>query len=101
MAMLGLLELMASQGVNESDMYKAALAVNEYWFPDMYATISQFMSERGMDWKSADPKAVLGANFSSGQGFQAVSQELSKIQAERSGIPQGGSSGNQGGSCGV
>src|SRR3989344_7376730 len=36
MAMLGLLELMASQGVSEEDMWKAALAVNSYWFPDTY-----------------------------------------------------------------
>ncbi|MEK7125951.1 MAG: hypothetical protein AAB835_00485, partial [Patescibacteria group bacterium] len=34
MAMLGLLELMASQGVGEQDMYKTALAVNSYWFPE-------------------------------------------------------------------
>ena len=33
MAMLGLLELMASQGVGEQDMKKTALTVNSYWFP--------------------------------------------------------------------
>ena len=33
MAMLGLLELMASQGVSEQDMYKVALQVNTLWFP--------------------------------------------------------------------
>src|SRR3989338_3332622 len=32
MAMLGLLELMASQGVSEQDMWKTALTVNSYWF---------------------------------------------------------------------
>ena len=32
MAMLGLLELMASQGALEEEMYKQALAVNSYWF---------------------------------------------------------------------
>src|SRR3989344_5788143 len=32
MAMLGLLELMASQGASEQDMWRAALAVNSYWF---------------------------------------------------------------------
>ena len=40
MAMLGLLELMASQSVNEQDMWKVALAVNSYWFPDTYLTIA-------------------------------------------------------------
>jgi len=33
MAMLGLLELMASQGTNEQEMYKIAEEVNGYWFP--------------------------------------------------------------------
>ncbi|OHA92075.1 MAG: hypothetical protein A3J09_01090 [Candidatus Zambryskibacteria bacterium RIFCSPLOWO2_02_FULL_51_21] len=33
MAMLGLLELLASQGAGEEEMRNAALAVNSYWFP--------------------------------------------------------------------
>lgn len=33
MAMLGLLELMAAQGVDEDAMQKAALTINTYWFP--------------------------------------------------------------------
>ena len=33
MAMLGLLELMASQEATEEDMYKIAEEVNAYWFP--------------------------------------------------------------------
>lgn len=35
MAMLGLLELMASQGATESEMYKIAQEVNSYWFPKL------------------------------------------------------------------
>ncbi len=41
MAMLGLLELMAAQGVSEGEMYKIALVVNSYWFPDTYLTIAR------------------------------------------------------------
>ena len=33
MAMLGLMELMASQGATEDDMYKQAAEVNALWFP--------------------------------------------------------------------
>ena len=33
MAMLGFLELMASQGANEQDLYQAALNANSLWFP--------------------------------------------------------------------
>ena len=35
MAMLGLLELMASQGTSEAEMYKIAKEVNSYWFPEV------------------------------------------------------------------
>src|SRR3989344_4647524 len=35
MAMLGLLELMASQGANEDEMNKKALEVNALWFPQV------------------------------------------------------------------
>lgn len=35
MAMLGLLELMASQEASEDEMYKIATEVNSYWFPEI------------------------------------------------------------------
>src|SRR3989344_1815374 len=76
MAMLGLLELMASQGVSESDMYKYALAVNSYWFPDDYLTIATFLKEQGTEWKKADAKNILGANFSSSSGFRAIKEQV-------------------------
>ncbi|KKT82621.1 MAG: hypothetical protein UW79_C0003G0002 [Candidatus Yanofskybacteria bacterium GW2011_GWA2_44_9] len=90
MAMLGLLELMASQGVSENDMYKAALAVNSYWFPDTYLNIARYLESKDIPWSKSDPKGILGANFSSSAGYQAV---LKQIQ------PATGSGG--GGGCGV
>src|SRR3989344_6117951 len=89
MAMLGLLELMASQGVSESDMYKYALAVNSYWFPDDYLTIATFLKEQGTEWKKADAKNILGANFSSSSGFRAIKEQVKQPVN------------NGGGSCGV
>lgn len=38
MAMLGLMELMASQGATEAEMKKIALEVNILWFPGQYDT---------------------------------------------------------------
>ncbi len=72
MAMLGLLELMASQGVSEPDMYRAALQVNAYWFPETYLTIGKYLAANGQSWGTADPKVLLGADYSSIQGFQRV-----------------------------
>src|SRR3989344_8873416 len=81
-AMLGLLELMASQGAGEEDMYKFALKVNSYWFPDTYLTIGRYLHGRGIDWKDADPKNILGANFSSASGYQKI---LSEVESPESG----------------
>lgn len=90
MAMLGLLELMATQGVSEKEMYKTALAVNSYWFPDTYLTIAEYMKSKGTDWKNVSPQEVLGANYSSAGGFRNI---LSQVSAPAS---KGGGSG-----CGV
>ncbi|HEY4495859.1 MAG TPA: hypothetical protein VJC04_00675, partial [Candidatus Paceibacterota bacterium] len=60
MAMLGLLELMASQGASEQEMWKAALAVNSYWFPDTYLTIATYMKNKSVEWKDVKPEEILG-----------------------------------------
>jgi len=90
MAMLGLLELMASQGASEREMWQTALVVNSYWFPDTYVTIATYMKNKGVAWKDVDPKEMLGKNYSSVSGFQKISAS----------VPQKGTS--KGGSgCGV
>ena len=89
MAMLGLLELMASQGVSEKEMWDAALAVNAFWFPDTYLTIATYMKDRGIMWKDVNPQEVLGANYSSAQGYAAIAAQ---VDAKRN---------RSGGGCGV
>lgn len=89
MAMLGLLELMASQGVSEEKMYKVALQVNSYWFPDTYLTIAKFLESKGTSWEKANPKEILGYQYSSFSGYQRI---LSRITAPER---------KSGGSCGV
>lgn len=88
-AMLGLLELMAEQGVSEEDMYKTALVVNSYWFPDTYVTIARYFEAKGIKWADVDAKLALGNDFSSASGIQRVTAE----------VDPGESAG--GGSCGV
>src|SRR3989344_109049 len=78
MAMLGLLELMASQGVSEQDMYEIALTVNSYWFPDTYLTIATYMGQRGVAWKEVSPKEMLGAPYSSSSGYANVSSQVTR-----------------------
>lgn len=77
MAMLGLLELMASQGLSEEKMYENALIVNSYWFPDTYLTIGKYMKmKKSLDWEDVNPKEVLGINFSSRTGYSQIVSEI-------------------------
>lgn len=85
MAMLGLLELMASQGASEQDMWQAALAVNSYWFPDTYITIAAYMKNKGVEWKDINPQEMLGANYSSAQGYASIAAQVSQPQQPRGG----------------
>lgn len=79
MAMLGLLELMASQNVSENEMYKVALAVNSYWFPQTYLDLASYFQEQGKSWKEVDPKTVLGAEYSSAQGYQQIRAKIQSL----------------------
>lgn len=49
MAMLGLLELLATEGASEDEMYRVALAVNSYWFSDTYMTLATYFEQHGTD----------------------------------------------------
>ncbi|MEK7635202.1 MAG: hypothetical protein AAB446_02105 [Patescibacteria group bacterium] len=85
MAMLGFLELMASQGVSEQDMWKAALAVNSYWFQDTYITIATYMKEKkGVEWSDVNPQEMLGNSYSSGSGFRNISSQVTAPSSSRS-----------------
>jgi hypothetical protein len=84
MAMLGLLELMASQGVSEEGMWRAALAVNSYWFPDTYLTIATYMKDMGVDWKDVNPQEMLGVNFSSALGYRQILSQVTTPSDEKS-----------------
>ncbi|MEK7081744.1 MAG: hypothetical protein AAB952_00045 [Patescibacteria group bacterium] len=89
MAMLGLLELMASQGASESEMWQAALAVNAYWFPDTYLTIATYLKNQNVEWQDVKPQEILGINYSSASGYAKIAAQVVQPQ-------QGGGNG-----CGV
>ena len=76
MAMLGLLELMASQGVSEEEMWRAALVVNSYWFPDAYVTLDAHMESQSVAWQDVNPQEILGSSFSSSSGFSKIASRV-------------------------
>lgn len=90
MAMLGLLELMAEQGVSEEEMYRVALQVNSFWFPQTYLTFAKYFEDKGTVWKDVDAKTVLGKEYSSASGYQQVLAEIDPVEQKK-----------RGGACGV
>ncbi len=89
MAMLGLLELMASQNITEQNMYKTALEVELYWFPNVIRTINKHFKKQGID---ASPRAALSSKYFSATGYRNV------LAGNPS--PQSNNGGGSGG-CGV
>ena len=90
MAMLGLLELLASQGANEKQMNQTALQMNSLWFPEEYSTIARYLASKNQTLSTVDPKEILGRAYSSASGFRRISALVPQVQS------QGGSGG-----CGV
>jgi len=77
MAMLGLLELMASQDASEANMLNAAKYVNAYWFPQQTLEIATYLkANQKIDFAQADASLVVSRRYSSGSGFKDVHQWL-------------------------
>lgn len=79
MAALALAELMASQGATKEQIYDALLVANSYWFTKNYVSIAQYLEENGKDFSKADSKEILGADYSSQNGFSRIRASLKNI----------------------
>ncbi len=82
MAMLGFLELIASQGADEDEMYEAALTLNSYWFPNNYLTIAEYFKTVDKSWDDIDPKEILSINYSSSSGFSQVLTKVNPVESK-------------------
>lgn len=95
MAMLGLLELMASQNATVEEMFQAAKYANAFWYPQQ--TLEQavfFKATDNVDYKDIDAKLIVGQQVSSISSFKSMHQWLSE-----NGLL--GQTANGGNSCGV
>lgn len=93
-AMLGFIELAVSQGMPKEQIYKKALILNSYWFPQTYIELATyFKANETLSWDKVDAKEVLSEKYSSGQGSQAIHKQLQ----DKGLIPQV----KGGGGCGV
>ncbi len=77
-AALGLVELLASQNANQSQMFDAVKYFYQYQFPQQYAEIAAYFDSHGENYSQVNPSEVMGYNFSSYSGFSNVNQYLIK-----------------------
>lgn len=95
MALLGVLELMAASGANETDMYNAAKYFNAFWFPGNYYDLAQyFKNKENKSFADIDSKTLLSKDYSSATGYGNAKQWL-----VNNGLLQ--QPPKQGGGCGV
>jgi len=79
-ALLGLMELMAADGLSREEILKASLRFNSFWFPRHYVKTAMLFELRKTDWDAVDPLEVLGRQYSSASGWrQHVDAELQKL----------------------
>ena len=80
-ALLGLLELGASQGLTEDELYREALAFNAFWFPSNYVqTALYFEVVKNVPWRAVDPRTIMGFDYSAlGPWSKNVQAEVAKI----------------------
>jgi hypothetical protein len=70
-ALYSLIQLGASQGLREADLYKEALAFNSFWFEPYYVRTALFFAvARGMTWRDVDPREIMRADYSSANGWR-------------------------------
>ncbi len=95
MALLGVLELMASQDASVDEMFEAAKYFSAFWFPGQAHEVGiYFKAVEGQDFAEIDPRAFVSREIFSGSGFQQVHEYLSS-QGLLEAAPGGGSG------CGV
>jgi hypothetical protein len=95
MAMLGILELMASQGATADQMFEAAKYVNAYWFPQQTLEAAVYLkANQDIDFAEADPRLIVGRSMSSASGSKRVHADLQSKGLLQQAPGQGGSCAN-------
>ncbi len=66
---LGLVQLMASQGFSEEEIFDTFVKFNSYWFPETYIKNALYFEiTEGLSWEDVDKKLVAGKEYSTLRG---------------------------------
>ena len=95
MAMLGVLQLMASKGATVDEMFQAAKYINAYWFPQQTLETAIYLQlNEDVDFRDTDARLVVSEKFSSGAGANMVHEDLQAKGLLKQSPGQGGSCAN-------
>jgi hypothetical protein len=96
MALLGVLELMASNGASEDELFTAAKYFSAFWFPSQALDVAAyFAATQDKNFTDVDPKLAVSEQYFSGRGWSRVKGWLD------ANLGQTQQSAQQGGGCGV
>src|SRR3989344_202757 len=79
MAALAIIELLVANNVDEQTIYKKLLGFNSFWFADSYLYVATYFARQGTAWSDVDAKAILGKEYSSAQGAQAITKKVGQL----------------------
>ena len=97
-AMLGLMELAASQGRSDAEIMRLAKIANGFWYPQEYTEMALFFDVlKGLRWHEVTPGQALSTDFSSSAGWQRSVH----VPLVRNGILMPSGQGGGGGGCAV
>lgn len=66
---LGLIQLMASQGFSEKEIFEVFIQFNSFWFPETYIKNALYVKvTEGLDWKDVSKELMAGDQYSTIQG---------------------------------
>jgi hypothetical protein len=95
MAMLGLLELTASQNASVDEMFNAAKYVNAYWFPQQTLEVATYLkANQKIDFVDADARLVVSKDYSSASSASMVHSSLQSSGLLKQTPSQGGNCAN-------
>lgn len=73
MAMLGLLTLLTAQGADADELFRAAHAANQVWFPEQSGHIAAYLDAHRPGWTA---EAAVGRDVASGSGHARLMTRL-------------------------
>ncbi len=76
-AALGLIQLMASQGFLEKEIFETFIKFNSFWFPETYIKNALYVKvTEGTSWKNVSKKLIAGEKYSTLQGSRTAKKYL-------------------------